>query len=49
MGLYKIGTASEVTSPQSAVTFSINSLTENRMVLVADYGDSVWKVIFVSE
>ena len=46
VGLYKIGTNDEVTSPQSSVTFSIASLSADRMVIFADYGLSL---IHISE
>lgn len=49
IGLYKLGTTGEVGTPQSSVSFNINSLTEERMVLVADYGGTVWRVTLVSE
>ena len=49
MGLYKVGTSGEVASPQSSVSLAIRSLTEDRMVLVADYGGVVWRLTFVTQ
>ncbi len=49
MGLYKVASTGEVTSPQTSVTFSISELTENRMVIFADHGSGVWRFTFVSE
>ena len=49
MGLYKVGTSGEVGSPQSSVSLTIRSLTEDRMVLVADYGGVVWRLTFVAQ
>jgi hypothetical protein len=48
IGLYKIGTIEEVSAPQSSVSFSILSMSDNRMVLFADYGWGVWRVTLVS-
>ncbi|MEO0899729.1 MAG: hypothetical protein AAFY71_25180 [Bacteroidota bacterium] len=48
IGLYKIGTAGEVTEPQQSVTLSILELTNNRMVLFADYGWGVWRLTLTS-
>lgn len=49
IGLYKIGTASEVDSPQSSVTFNIEEITESRMVIYTDYGGLAWRLTLVSE
>jgi len=49
MGLYKIGTSSEVGAPQSSITYNILEISENRMILFTDYGGLVWRVTFVSE
>lgn len=49
MGLYKIGTSSEVGTPQNSVTFNISEITENRMVLFTDYGGLVWRVTFEAQ
>ncbi len=48
MGLYKVGTAAEVGTPQESVTLNISELTDDRMVLFADYGGVVWKFTFVT-
>ncbi|MEO1383153.1 MAG: hypothetical protein AAFV78_07985 [Bacteroidota bacterium] len=48
IGLYKIGTTDEVDRPQSSVTYSIQSITETRMVLFADYGWGVWRITLTS-
>jgi len=47
MGLYKVGSASEVGTPQESVTLNILELTSDRMVLFADYGGVVWRFTFV--
>ncbi len=49
LGLYKVGTTEEVNTPQSSVTYTIDSITEDRMVLFADYGWGVWRITLVSE
>ncbi|MEM7368384.1 MAG: hypothetical protein AAF587_07250 [Bacteroidota bacterium] len=49
IGLYKIGTTEEVSSPQESVTFGILEISDNRMVIFADYGWGVWRVTLVSE
>lgn len=49
LALYKIGTNAEVMTPQSSVTFQINELTEDRMVLFVDHSGVFWKLTFVSE
>lgn len=48
LGLYKAGTTeAAVTSPQPSVTYTIQSLTPTRMVLVLDYGWGAWKFTYV--
>ncbi len=47
MGLYKVGTGAEVTTPQTSVTYNIKELTANRMVLFVNYGTGVWRFTFV--
>ncbi len=47
MGLYKVGTAAEVGTPQESVTLNILELTSDRMVLFADYSGVVWRFTFV--
>ena len=49
MGLYKVGTTAEVDTPQESVALSILSLTENKMVIFADYGSGVWRFTFITE
>lgn len=49
LGLYKVGTSAEVASPQSSVALSISEMSENRMVLFADYSGVVWRLTFESE
>ncbi len=49
MGLYKVGSTAEVTTPQSAVTYNIESLTEDRMVLWVNFGQGIWRFTFTSE
>ena len=49
MGLYKIGTSSEVGTPQSSVAFNISEISANRMILYTDYGELVWRITFEAE
>jgi len=49
IGLYKVGTTSEVAVPQESVTYSIQSLTDTEMVLVSDLGGVVWKFTLTSQ
>lgn len=49
IGLYKAGTNDEVVEPQPSTTYSISELSENRMVIFADYGWGVWRFTLVSE
>ncbi len=48
LGLYKTGTPPDaaVTTPQSSVTYDIESITQDRLVLKLDYGWGVWKFVF---
>ena len=48
MGLYKVGTTSEVTTPQMSVTYNILEIDDNRMVIYVDYGFGVWRFTLVS-
>jgi PKD repeat protein len=48
IGLYKVGTFSEVTTPQSSVKLNILEISDTRMGLFADYGGLGWKMTFVS-
>jgi hypothetical protein len=49
MGLYKVGTAGEVSEPQESVTFTILELSDERMVIGAVYDWGVWRFTLVSE
>lgn len=49
IGLYKAGTNDEVVTPQPSTTYSIAELTEDRMVIFADYGWGVWRFTLVAE
>jgi hypothetical protein len=49
IGLYKVGTTGEVTTPQSSVTYSILELSEDRMVIYCEYSWGVWRFTLVSE
>jgi hypothetical protein len=49
IGLYKVGTTSEVTTPQSSVTYNISEISADRIVVYADLGGSVWRFTLVSE
>ncbi|HHH54585.1 MAG TPA: hypothetical protein ENK91_13070 [Bacteroidetes bacterium] len=48
IGLYKVGTSSEVDKPQSSVTYNILELSADRMVIYTDYGGLVWKMTLTS-
>ena len=49
IGLYKIGTAGEVDTPQSSVGFSILEISDDRMIIYADYGWGVWRITLVAQ
>lgn len=49
IGLYKIGTSSEVTSPQTSVTFLIEEISDTRMVIYTDHGEGSWRITMISE
>ena len=49
LGLYKAGTSDEVVTPQPSTTYSIQEISEDRMVLFCDYGWGVWRFTLVSE
>ena len=49
IGIYKIGTAGEVGTPQSSVTLNIAEITANYIILYADYGGTVWRVKLTPE
>jgi len=49
MGLYKVATSAEVTTPQSSVTYNIETITEDRMVLWVNFGPGIWRFTFISE
>lgn len=49
IGLYKVGTSSEVLVPQQSVSYTIQSINDTRMVLVADLGGTVWKFTLTSQ
>ncbi|MFK7905417.1 MAG: hypothetical protein AB8B69_09845 [Chitinophagales bacterium] len=49
IGLYKVGSTDEVSVPQSSITYTIESISDNRMVLFTDFGWAVWKFVLVSE
>ncbi len=49
IGLYKVGTSSEVTTPQSSVTYNISELSSDRMIIFADLGDVFWKFTLVTK
>ncbi len=48
MGLYKVGSDAEVSTPQSSITYNVLELTENRMVLWVNFGPGVWRFTFTS-
>ncbi|MDA9773736.1 hypothetical protein N9B82_02155 [Saprospiraceae bacterium] len=49
LGLYKIGTSSEVDQPQESVKYTISEISANRMILFTDYGGVVWRITLVTE
>ncbi len=49
IGLYKVGTNDEVSTPQSSITYTIESITEDHMVIYAEYSWAVWKFVLVAE
>ena len=49
VGLYKVGSTDEVGEPQSSITYTIESISEDRMVIFTDYGWAVWKFVLVVE
>lgn len=49
IGLYKVGTNDEVGTPQSSITYTIESITEDRMVIYTQYSWAVWKFVLVAE
>lgn len=48
IGLYKVGTSAEVVEPQTSVSYTINELTANRMVISANLGFGFWRFTLVS-
>ena len=49
IGLYKIGTSTEVVTPQSSVSYIISEISDSRMVIYADHGGAAWRITLVSE
>jgi PKD repeat protein len=49
MGLYKVATSTEVTEPQTSITYEIAELSSDRMIILANHGAGVWRFTFVSE
>lgn len=49
IGLYKIGTDGEVSTPQESVVFNISEISSERMVLFTDYSGLVWRVTLVAD
>jgi len=49
IGLYKVGTSSEVSTPQSSVTYSISEISAERMVIFADLGEVIWRFTLVKK
>jgi PKD repeat protein len=51
LGLYKAANppTAAATTPQSTITYTVVSLTANRMVLKIDYGWGAWRFTFVSQ
>lgn len=49
IGLYKVGEDGEVSTPSSTVTFTIQSLTNNRMVIYKQYSGFLWKFTLVAQ
>jgi len=49
IGLYKVGTSGDVLEPQQSVTYNIESISNTRMILVADYGEQIWKFTLAAQ
>lgn len=49
MGLYKVGTSSEVTEPQSSVSYKIIKLTNTELVIAAVYPNLEWRFTLESK
>jgi hypothetical protein len=47
IGLYKVATGAEVTTPQASVTYTIKELTANKMVLLINFGVGFWQFTLV--
>jgi PKD repeat protein len=48
MGLYKVGTNAEVSTPQKSVTFKIIELTDKKLVIAAVYAALEWRFTYVA-
>lgn len=49
IGLYKVGTSSEVTEPQSSVSYKIIKLTQTELVIAAVYQNLEWRFALESK
>lgn len=47
VGLYKVATGAEVTTPQASVTYTIKELTANKLVLLISFGGGFWQFTLV--
>ena len=47
-GLYKVSNGQEVTSPQASVSYTIDSITDERMVVWVNFGGGVWRFTYVA-
>lgn len=47
-GLYKVANGQEVTSPQASVSYTIDSITDERMVVWVNFGGGVWRFTYVA-
>jgi hypothetical protein len=46
MGLYKVGTSAEISTPQKSVTFKIIELTDKKLVIAAVYSALEWRFTY---
>ncbi len=46
MGLYKVGTNGEISTPQKSVTFKIIELTDKKLVIAAVYSALEWRFVY---
>ncbi|MBL7815607.1 MAG: PKD domain-containing protein [Saprospiraceae bacterium] len=47
IGLYKVATGAEVTTPQASVTYKIKELTASKLVVLINFGPGFWQFTLV--